>query len=645
MELGGIGQIYQIIGLLASSCAIALYGYSYAANARNIRIYGNIAFIIAGIGIFAASVTLVIALAISDFSIAYVASYTDISLPLFYKLSAFWGGQAGSLLLWAFLLVLFGAIEIFRLRKLDDKYQSAVMLTMAVITAFFIMLVSFLQNPFETVNVIPSNGRGLNPLLQNPGMVIHPPTLYIGYVGYAVIFSHAIGAILSRNFSADWIKLARSWSLIIWAFLTIGIVIGAWWAYVELGWGGYWAWDPVENASLMPWFTATAFLHSAYVYERKNSLRIWSFILIFITFELTILGTFITRSGIIESVHSFGPNAIGSYFLFFIAASSAIYLLILMMNPDFKTLAKNNEFSFLSREGLIFIANWLLIAITIAVIYGTLSPAITGAISENKQTIELSYYNAATRPFFFLIILLSGIGILTGFKAGGTREFFSKLALPAALAFAGTVILIILGYNILWSILLAFAAFFACFASIYKIAGALKSGGVKNLLQRNRFYAAMIVHFGLAVISFGIIMSSFYQYHNTFIAKPGDVFQYKNYSFEIDAYRTVQEKNYIAAYVPIKIYKNGVFLSTAYPEIREYNTHETQSFGEISYLSMITGDLYFALYSFHEDGSMRIPFIFQPFVSWIWAGCAIMAIGAIFGAFNFKRKDERDKTA
>lgn len=407
MELGSIGMFFQISALILCLASVTAYIYAYLTKAYNIKSIGNWLFIGTTIAIVIASTVLLTAFIVSDFSIAYVAHNSDNSLPMFYKISAFWGGQAGSLLLWVLLLAIFGTIELFRIKKMNDTYQLGVMLIMAGTTLFFTLLVSFLQNPFELTRIIPNDGSGLNPLLQNPGMVIHPPTLYVGYVGFTVIAAHSLGAILSRDFSATWVKMARPWSMIIWAFLTVGIVIGAWWAYVELGWGGYWAWDPVENASLMPWFTATAFLHSAYVYEKTGKLKVWTFILLIITFELTILGTFITRSGLIDSVHSFSPHPIGYYFLIYIVISAVVYIITLTSNNEFKELIKEDEeeFKFLSRTGLVLISNWLFLAISLAIAFGTLTPIFTGT------NYNISYYNRATAPFFMFIFLASGFGL------------------------------------------------------------------------------------------------------------------------------------------------------------------------------------------------------------------------------------------
>lgn len=639
MDLSILGLGFQYTALISSLIAVITYAIAFYKNSIQIRVVGNYLFLTTGLAIVSASTVLITALILSDFSLRYVVVYSDSSLPLFYKITAFWGGQAGSLLLWTLLLVIFGTIEIFRLKNLDSKYQSIVMLTIAFTTGFFVLLVSFLQNPFEPSRIIPLDGQGLNPILQNIGMVIHPPTLYIGYVGYTVIIAHAVAAIMNRDFSSSWIKQVRPWSLIVWAFLTIGIVIGAWWAYVELGWGGYWAWDPVENASLMPWFTATAFIHSAYIYEKKGSLKIWTFILLLITFELTILGTFITRSGVIESVHSFGPNAIGTYFIVFIIVTSILYLLVLLFNPDFKKLIKVQDFNTNSREGIVLVSNWVFIAITIAIIFGTLSPALT------DWSFTVPYFNKVTRPFFFMMFILTGFGLLTGFSILDLKKHYTRLLIAMGIALVGVIIMLIFGYNKGWSLSIGFSIYFSFAAVVIRLYDTLKKGKFNSIKKAKRFYSAMAVHLGVVILAFGVNMSSFYSVQEEYLIMPDSTIKFKDYNFIIGQHNTVQEKNYISDFVPIEIYKNNKLITTAYPEMRSYSSHSNSTFGEIAYLSNFTGDLYFALLAFNGDGSMRILFIHQPFVSFIWFGSIIMMFAAIITAFRFKKKNKTENNS
>ncbi len=636
--MGTAGLLLQLLALFAALGASVLYALAYKDKSESYLKLGNLTFLISVGAIIIASIILTIALAISDFSIRYVAQYTDLSLPLSYKLTAFWAGQAGSLLLWALLLVIFVAIEIYRIKDKDVNYRSIVYLVGSISSLFFIMLVAFVQNPFEAMDFIPRDGSGMNPMLQNPGMVIHPPTLYVGYVGFNIIFAHAFATLINKDFSTDWIKLTRGWTLIIWVFLTMGIVIGGWWAYVELGWGGYWAWDPVENASLIPWFTATAFMHSAYLYERRNKMKGWTFALILITFELTILGTFITRSGVIESVHSFGRNVIGSFFLWFILISAVIYIFAMYKNR--KVFEDKEEFQYLSKEGIFFIANWLFVGIAFVILFGTFLPWLSELFGKEKITVGLSYFNRVSMPFFMAILFVSGIGPMIPFGGQKASSFFKMLVPSAIFSLCAVIVTIILGYTLLAPlILIAFIAF-TFFTTVQKTFSMLKLSGIKSIITMNRFYAAMFIHLAVAVMAFGVTMSAFYNKKVDEVVNQDSVISLDSYDFEIGKIHTEKGANYISNYVPIKIYKNKEFISEAYPEMREYNGEEN-IFAEVSYYSMFHGDLYFILSGFDlEQNLVRVQAIFQPFIVWIWAGCVMMVIGGFYAVFNFRKKKD-----
>lgn len=633
--MGTAGLLLQLLALFAALGASVLYALAYKDKSESYLKLGNLTFLISVGAIIIASIILTIALAISDFSIKYVAQYTDLSLPLSYKLTAFWAGQAGSLLLWALLLVIFVAIEIYRLKDKDVNYRAIVYLVGSISSLFFIMLVAFVQNPFEPMAFIPRDGSGMNPMLQNPGMVIHPPTLYVGYVGFNIVFAHAFAALLNKDFSTDWIKLTRSWTLIIWVFLTMGIVIGGWWAYVELGWGGYWAWDPVENASLIPWFTATAFMHSAYLYERRNKMKGWTFALILITFELTILGTFITRSGVIESVHSFGRNVIGSFFLWFILISAVIYIFAMYKNR--RVFEDKEEFQYLSKEGIFFIANWLFVGIAFVILFGTFLPWLSELFGKEKVTVGLSYFNRVSMPFFMAILFASGIGPMIPFGGQKASNFFKMLIPSAIFSICAVIVAIILGYTLLAPlILIAFIAF-SFFTTMQKAFSMIKLNGIKSIVTMNKFYAAMFIHLAVAVMAFGVTMSAFYNKKVDEVVNQDSLISLDSYDFEIGKIHTEKGANYISNYLPIKIYKNKEFISEAYPEMREYNGEEN-IFAEVAYYSMFHGDLYFILSGFDiEQNLVRVQAIFQPFIVWIWAGCVMMVIGGFYAVFNFRK--------
>src|SRR5665213_799790 len=362
-----------------------------------------------------AAVGLWTALLRSDFSFRYVASYTSANLPSIYKFTAFWAGQSGSLLLWAFILSGYSAIAVYTNRSRNRELMPYVTATLSAITLFFIMTLCLGANPFERLDWIPPDGRGMNPQLQNPGMAIHPPNLYLGYVGTTIPFAFAIAALITRRLDAEWLVAVRKWTLLSWFFNTTGIILGMWWAYVELGWGGYWAWDPVENASFLPWLVNTAFLHSIMVQEKRGMLRKWNVTLVVSAFLLAILGTFITRSGVISSVHSFAQSSVGYWFLGFLVLAIAltVYLVATRLN-DLE--AKAELESLVSREASFLFNNLLLVGIAFAVLWGTLFPILSEAVTNNKITVGPPFFNKVNIPLGLALLALTGIGPLIAWR-------------------------------------------------------------------------------------------------------------------------------------------------------------------------------------------------------------------------------------
>jgi cytochrome c-type biogenesis protein CcmF len=376
---------------------------------------------------------LLIALLTDRFEIRYVAEYSSREQPLMYKLSALWGGQDGSLLLWCFLLAIFSAIVVFMASKAPQDLLPWTYATLAGVQTFFITVTAFVANPFRTFGPmeVPANGVGLNPLLQNPWMVIHPPTLYFGYVGAAIPFAFAVAALFSGRLDNAWVRAPRRWTLFTFAFLSIGIWLGAYWAYLELGWGGFWAWDPVENASFLPWLTITAYLHSVIIQERKGMFRVWSFVLVILTQVLVVYGTFITRSGIIQSVHAFQRSNIGYWFMLFLGTGSAFAMALLIARlPKLKARAPLD--SFWSREGTFLFANIALVGLTLMIFVLTMWPVFSELFTGQQVTKEPIQFTEATRPFFLLLLFLMGTGPLIGWRTRTGGELARAFVFPAA---------------------------------------------------------------------------------------------------------------------------------------------------------------------------------------------------------------------
>src|SRR2546423_2178554 len=395
-------------------------------------VYATLALVIlASLGLWTALLT-------HDFSIKYVASYTSANLPTVYTITAFWGGQSGSLLFWALILSIYSAITLYTNRTRNRELMPYVSGTLAVILVFFLATICFGSNPFERLAFIPVDGRGLNPQLQNPGMAIHPPNLYLGYVGTSIPFAFAIAALLTRRLDAEWLAAVRRWVLLAWFFNTVGIVLGMWWAYVELGWGGYWAWDPVENASLLPWLVNTAFLHSIMVQEKRGMLRKWNVTLVVSAFLLAIFGTFITRSGVTSSVHSFSQSPVGKWFAAFLVL--AIVVTAYLVSTRLQDLKSNAELeSMVSREAAFLYNNLVLVGIAFSVLWGTLFPIISEAVRGNKITVGPPFFNTVNIPLGLLLLLLTGIGPLIAWRRAAVANLRRQFVVPVSVAATGGV--------------------------------------------------------------------------------------------------------------------------------------------------------------------------------------------------------------
>src|SRR5881275_933877 len=442
------------------------------------------------IAAFAATVVAVVvllaALARHDFSFTYVAQHTSRELPLGYTLTAFWGGQEGSLLLWLFVLCGYSVAAVLTARRAGREVLAWVVPVLGVVGTFFAFMLTFVASPFVR-QVAPADGAGLNPSLQNPYMAVHPPLLYLGYVGLTVPFAFAMGALLARRTDERWIVATRRWTLAAWAFLGIGQLLGAHWAYVEIGWGGYYAWDPVENAALMPWLAATAYLHSVMIQEKRGMLRVWNMVLVALAFCLSIFGTFLTRSGVIQSIHSFAESPLGGWFLAFIcivvAASSAlIYLRLPLLR------ARTKLESLVSREATFLYNNLLLVALALTILWGVVYPLLTQAVNGETRSVSKPYYDFFLHSFGLPLLLLMGIGPLVAWRRASLRALGKTFAVPAAVSVATGVVLLALGFGSSTPGLLAytFSAFVAASIVLEFVRGRRAAGSLTRLVARNR---------------------------------------------------------------------------------------------------------------------------------------------------------------
>jgi cytochrome c-type biogenesis protein CcmF len=478
-----------------------------------------------------AAVVLATALVRHDFSFTYVAAHTNRTLPRLYSLSAFWGGQEGSLLLWLLVLTGFGALAVFLNRRLLRDLVAWVVPVLAGIGTFFSFVLVAVASPFDT-QTAPIDGAGLTPSLQNPYMVAHPPLLYLGYVGLSIPFAFAAGAMLSGRTDERWIIATRRWTLAAWTFLGFGQLLGAHWAYVEVGWGGYYAWDPVENAALMPWLAATAFLHSVMVQERKGMLKVWNMVLVTLAFELSVFGTFLTRSGVVNSIHSFAKSPIGGWFLAFVVISSLFSVgLILWRLPLLR--ARTKLESALSREATFLYNNLLLVALCLTILWGVLFPILTQLVKGETRTIGRPYYDFFLRIFGLPLLLLMGIGPLIAWRRTSFRALWRTIAGPAIAAVVAGVVLVALGAGSSRPGLIAytFSAFVLGTIILELVRGTRAAGSLFTLVARNRRrYGGYTVHAAVVLLAIGIAGSSAYGSSSEFRLVPGQTATIKGYT-------------------------------------------------------------------------------------------------------------------
>lgn len=589
-----------------------------------------------------------------DFSLKYVAMNTSTDLPVVFRLTSLWAGQAGSLLLWALVLSTYTALVVMQTRGKSRELMPYVIATLGAIAIFFTFIVAFVESPFERLPVAPLEGRGLNPILQNAYMAIHPVTLYLGYVGVAVPFAFGMGALLSGRLGDEWIRYSRKWTLFAWTFLSIGLILGARWAYLELGWGGYWAWDPVENAAFMPWLAATAFVHSVMIQERKGMLKKWNMSLIILTFFLSIFGTFITRSGVISSVHSFAQSDIGPLFLGFIA-----FILLFsfsMFLYRIKDLESENRFdSILSRESAFIFNNLLFLGAAFAVFLGTIFPIMSEAITGEKILVGPPYFNKVNSPIALALVLLMGVGPLISWRKASRENLFKNFFVPSVIAIVTGVLLFALGVGDVYALLaysLSAFVLMTVFTEFFRgIRVRAKRGenplvAFGRLVSKNkRRYGGYIVHVGVVLIVIGITSSSVFVTEKQVTLSRGESVTLNDYTLTFNGINqyTTNAKN--ATVASLTAFKGGKEIGVMSPEKNIYKyegNREINQETEVALRSTLTDDLYIILMSFTDDGSATLRVILNPLVSWIWAGGVVLVLGAIITMLPDGRKGREE---
>jgi cytochrome c-type biogenesis protein CcmF len=604
-------------------------------------LYATFAFVVlASIGLWTALLT-------SDFSLRFVASYTSANLPAVYKFSAFWGGQSGSMLFWCLILGFYAAVAVFANRRRNRELMPYVTGTLAIVLVFFLATTALGANPYDRLDWVPPDGTGLNPQLQNPGMAIHPPNLYLGYVATTIPFAFAIAALITRRLDAEWLAAVRRWSLVSWLFLTIGITLGMWWAYVELGWGGYWAWDPVENASLLPWLTGTAFLHSIMIQEKRGMLRKWNVTLVVSTFLLSILGTFITRSGIIESVHSFAQSPIGNWFAGFLVLSMVVTAVL--VTTRLKDLEAKAELeSMVSREAAFLYNNVVLVGIAFSVLWGTLFPIISEAVRGSKITVGPPFFNTVNIPLGLLLLALTGVGPLIAWRRASVSNLKRQFAAPLAGGVMMGVSLFALGMRDGYALISYTLAGFVTTTigqEFVKGVGArrrMHSESVPlalvRLVARNRRrYGGYIVHFGIVVLFAAFAGLAFKKEYDLSLA-PGASFSAvdpynRTWTFTSQGVSRYEELNRQVTAVVLEAKRADAAATLIKSEKRQHvdsrgnPTFEPST--EVGILESLRQDVYLVLHGVTGEETAEIRITFNPLVWWVWYGGIIMAIGGL----------------
>ena len=652
-----IGQAAIFLSVLSALWAIGLLCFGlHQRNSKAVQ-SGRNAVIATFVLISIATGALIYGFVTDDFSMRYVVEVSSAAQPLLYKITALWGRMSGSLLFWLWVLTVAGTVVVWQNRKEStDSLADYALIPIAIVQLFFIILVTGLiegvYNPLARfpAGQMAADGSGMNPLLQTPSMAFHPPTLYIGWISLTVPFAFAVGALASGRIGSDWIIRSRRWMLFSWIVLTIGITLGGNWAYRELGWGGYWAWDPVENASFMPWLLGTAYLHSVMIQEKRNMLKLWNILLITLAFQFTLLGTFITRSGIISSVHAFAQSDIGGYFLGFILVSTAG--VIGLVAYRWKRLKSANRLeSLLSRESAFILNNWLFVGLTLIILWGTLWPIISEAINGQKASVPEAFFNKVVIIPGLLLLFLTGAGPIISWKKLTPNNFRRMFLWPMVIGLIGGAvtwgILALKGHTApIYSVLCSFAGVFVLAAILTEFYRGAKLrakrqetsflNGLNLLIQRNkRRYGGYIIHIGIVILYIGIMGSKGYFLLESDSLKLGESMQVGTFQLTMKDWFQEEGENYVRAGVAFDVEKNGSQIGTMNPARHYYHKagQGEQDTIESAIRHFGVNDLYIALGDLPPNldagGVVNVQVYHNPLIGVVWIGVAVMVLGGI----------------
>ena len=633
-----LGRVLVLLALGCAAVAVISALLSRRPGRRVWQLSAERAVYMTAVMMSGAMAVMIWALLTDNFSFTNVADYSNSTLSWPYKVGGLWASEAGSLLLFAWILSMYSAFVTWLNRRRHRELMPIVVAVLMTVAGFFAILLSFATSPFNTLAQRPIQGGGLNPLLQNPYMMAHPPILYLGYVGLAIPFAFAIAALWTRRLGTEWITSIRRWTVISWILLAVGILLGARWAYGELGWGGYWAWDPVENAALMPWLMSTAFLHSIMVQERRGMLRIWNMVLVITAYSLSLFGTFLTRSGIVSSIHAFGASTLGPYFLSFILVLTVASLgLLISRLPDLRS--RNSLESFISREAVFLYNNLLLVGLTFAVFWGTVFPVITQVVRGQSITIGTGYYNQVALPIGLVLLVLTGIGPMIPWRKASWRQLLRRFTAPLiGTAIAGVLILSLtdVGTSV-WASATVLACAFVTICILgefwrgtrvrHALGGVSWPAAVYELVARNRRrYGGYIVHLGIVVLIVGLTGSQAFATEHDIAVRRGQTASVRGYAFTNLGYTNTSTPNVQESGVVLSESQGGTHLGTLNPTIGFYPASQ-QRLTEVALDSNATRDVYVVLVGIDSSGLARLSVFINPLVIWVWIGGLIMLIG------------------
>jgi len=581
-----------------------------------------------------------------DFSVRYVATNTNLGTPFYYRITGVWGALEGSIILWAWMLALYTVIVILRHRVSARVFYPWVLTVMLGVLAFFLLVMTVAAPPFARSSPVPADGRGLNPLLEDTGMITHPVALYLGFTGLTVPFAFALAALITGRVGDAWITLTRRWTIVAWYFLSLGLLIGGWWSYHVLGWGGYWAWDPVENAAFMPWLTATAFLHSVMIQERRRMLKLWNLSLVILTFGLTLFGTFLTRSGVIASVHAFTQGAIGAFFLSFLALVLLTGLGLLAWRWD-ALHAQGALDSIVSRESAFLLNNVLLVAVTFTVFFGTVFPLLSEVARGVKVSVGAPFFNQVNVPLFLALIFLMGVGPLIAWRRASLDNLRRNFLAPVLVGVVAAAGFFALGVRSAIAVLtLALTVFVAATIAVdfaratrarLRVGERLLPAMRGLLLRHNRRYGGFVVHLGILIIAVGVTGSQAWSVQTETTLRRGESAELAGYRVRFEDLTASEESNHFKVAGAFTV-SNGRVLGVLRPA-KKFYPQEQSPIAYVDYRLGLNEDVYLVLGDFARDGSQAtVKLLVNRLVSWIWIGGLVLTLGALLAILPERRK-------